>query len=142
MAERAVRIFKGGLKKQVHGSLSDRIARTLFEYRRSPQTTTGVSPAELMFGRPLRSRLSLIRPDLQHKVLKKQSQQKSAHDKLAKQRNFAEGEKVFVKMHRRDNWKPGKIVKRVAPLSFHIDLGNGRIRRCHVDQIRDVPYDQ
>ncbi len=67
LAERAVRIFKGGLKKQVHGSLSDRIARTLFEYRRTPQTTTGVSPAELMFGRPLRSRLSLIRPDLQHK---------------------------------------------------------------------------
>ncbi len=27
-------------------------------------------------------------------------------------------------------------MKRVAPLSFHIDLGTGRIRRCHVDQIR------
>ncbi len=43
---------------------------------------------------------------------------------------------MFVKMHRRDDWKPGKIVKRVAPLSFHIDLGNGRMRQCHVDQIR------
>ncbi len=43
---------------------------------------------------------------------------------------------MFVKMHRRDDWKPGKIVKRVDPLSFHIDLGNGRIRRCHVDEIR------
>ncbi len=43
---------------------------------------------------------------------------------------------MFAIMHRRDDWKPGKIVKRVAPLSFHIDLGNGRIIRCHVDQIR------
>ncbi len=79
-----------------------------------------------------------FRPDLQHNVLEKQSQHKShksAHDKSAKQRNFAEGENVFVKMHRRDDWKPGNIVKRVAPPSFRIDIGNGRIRQCHVNQI-------
>ena len=96
LAERAVRIFKEGLKKRSTGSLSDRIARTLFEYRRTPHTTTGVSPAELMSGRQLRSRLSLVRPDFQQKVLEKQTQQKSAHDMSAKHRKFAVGDSEAV----------------------------------------------
>ena len=50
LAERALHIFKEGLKKQTTGSLSDWIARLLFEYRRTPHTITGLSPAEMMFG--------------------------------------------------------------------------------------------
>ena len=136
LAERAVRIFKDGLKKQSNGSLSDRIARSLFEYRRTPHTTTGVSPAELMFGRPLRSRLSLIRPDLHERVLEKQAQQKSAHDRSAKHREFAEGEEVLIRMHRQDQWKSGKVVERSGPLSYRVELSDGPLRKCHVDQMR------
>ncbi len=54
------------------GSQSDKIARLLLEYR---HTTTGLSSAELMFGRPLRSRLSLVKPSLNSKVENKQLQQ-------------------------------------------------------------------
>ncbi len=54
LAERAVRIFKEGIAKQAQCTLSDQLARLLFEYRRTPHTTTGVSPTELIFGRPLR----------------------------------------------------------------------------------------
>ena len=64
LAERAVQIFKQGLKKMQEGTLSDRIARFLFTYRNTPQTTTGISPAEFLFGRRLRSRLDLLKPDL------------------------------------------------------------------------------
>ena len=56
LAERAVCTFKEGLKKQTTGSLSDHITRLLFEYCRTRHTITGISPAELMFGRPIRSR--------------------------------------------------------------------------------------
>ena len=42
-----------------------------------PQSTTGTSPAELLFGRPLRSRLHLLKP---HNVENKQEQQKLTHD--------------------------------------------------------------
>lgn len=79
LAERAVRIFKDGLKKQSTESLTDRIARLLFEYRRMPHTTTGVSPVELVFGRQLHSRLLLVHPAVQQKVFEKQARQKSAH---------------------------------------------------------------
>ena len=50
LAERAVCIFKEGLKNKTTGSLSDRVAQLLFEYHRTPHTTTGLSPAELMSG--------------------------------------------------------------------------------------------
>ena len=48
LAERAVQIFKRGMKKMKAGSLTDRITRVLFSYRITPQTTTGLSPAELL----------------------------------------------------------------------------------------------
>ena len=48
LAERAVQIVKKGLKKQSNGSLKTQIARVLFSYRVTPQSTTGVSPAELL----------------------------------------------------------------------------------------------
>ena len=46
LAERAVRTIKQGLRKMTEGSLSDRIARFLFQYRNTPHSTTGMIPAE------------------------------------------------------------------------------------------------
>ena len=54
LAERAVQIFKQGMKRMKAGSLTDRIARVLFSYRITPQTTTGLSPAELLMGHRLK----------------------------------------------------------------------------------------
>ena len=50
LAERAVQTFKQGMKKLNEGSLSEKIARFLFSYRITPQSTTGVSPGELLRG--------------------------------------------------------------------------------------------
>ena len=46
MAEPAVQSFKMGMKKLTTGSLEARVARFLFTYRITPQTTTGTSPSE------------------------------------------------------------------------------------------------
>ena len=59
MAERAVQIVKNGLKRDTEGTLTERLARVLFNYRIMPHSTTDVSPAALLFGRTLRSRLDL-----------------------------------------------------------------------------------
>ena len=51
MAERAVRTFKEGMKKFGNSqSIQCCVARVLFQYRITPHTTTGVSPAELRWG--------------------------------------------------------------------------------------------
>ncbi len=112
LAERAVRIFKIGLKKQTRGTLTVRIARFLFQYRNTPHTTTGSMPAELLMGRRLRSRLDLIKPDIKQRVQEKQGRQQLDHAKHAKAHSFKERESVFVKNHRNgDKWLPGEIVK-------------------------------
>ena len=68
LAERAVETMKDGLKKLVSGSLETKLAGFLCKYWLTPQTVTGVSPAELMFGRRLHSQPDLLQPDLQAKV--------------------------------------------------------------------------
>ena len=76
-AERSVRIVKDALVKQVlegkQGiSMKHRLANFLFRYYTTPQSTTGVTPAELMVKRRLRTRLSLIKPNLAQAVENKQ----------------------------------------------------------------------
>ena len=62
LAERAVQIVKRGLKKTTGGSVRSRLAKFLFAYRLTPQSTTGVSPAEMLLGKRPRSRLDILRP--------------------------------------------------------------------------------
>ena len=137
LAERAVKIFKQGLRKMAEGTLSDRIARFLFQYRNTPHTTTGMIPAELLMGRRLRSRLDLIKPSLDQRVQDKQGHQKRQHDIHAKQRNLVEGERVYLKNHRSgDSWLPGEICKATGPVSYTVKMSDGSIVRCHQDHIR------
>jgi transposase InsO family protein len=53
LAERAVQIIKRGLKKESHGDIHTRLAKILFSYRISVQSTTDTSPSELLMGRRL-----------------------------------------------------------------------------------------
>ena len=87
---------KHGVKK-ISGTLRDKLARFLFQYRITPQTTTGVSPAELLFGRRLRSCLDALHPNLAERVERKQQGQKAAHDSKAAERSFQEQDSVYVK---------------------------------------------
>ena len=86
---------KHGVKKMTSGTLRDKLARFLFQYRITPQTTTGVSPAELLFGRRLRSCLDALYPNLAERVERKQQGQKAA------ERSFQEQDSVYVKYYER-----------------------------------------
>ena len=80
LAERAVQIVKKGLKKETVGTMEERLAKVLMAYRTTPQSTTGVTPAELLQGRRIRTRLDMLKPSLEDQVEQKQSRQKSNHD--------------------------------------------------------------
>ena len=86
LAERAIQTIKENLRKCKTGSLETRISCFLFKYRTMPHTTSGVSPAELLMGRQLRSHLSLLHPDLtiRDRVANKQQNQKDHHDSHAR----------------------------------------------------------
>ena len=79
LAEEAVQIIKNGLKVTT-GNVRVRLAKILFAYRLTPQTTTGLSPAEMLLGRRPRSRLDLLKPHTADRVERKQLAQKSQHD--------------------------------------------------------------
>ena len=137
LAERAVQVFKQGMKKVSNGTILDRISRFLFQYRITPHTTTGLPPCEMLMGRKLRSRLDLLKPDVQARVISKQAKQKSDRDKHCKPRTFVEGERVFAKnFGQGKKWLPGHIVSRKGPVSFQVELQNGQKCHRHQDQLR------
>ena len=143
LTERAVQIVEQGLRKVATGSINTRLARIVLSYRITPQSTTGVSPAELLLGRRPRTRLDIIRPNTAERVEKKQMQQKFSHDKSARSRKFVAGNRVFAKNfgtgHR---WLPGKIISRAGPVSYRVRLVDGRVCRCHLDQLRSQPMEE
>lgn len=137
LAERAVQTFKSFLKKSPDGSLEDRLSKFLFSYRITPHSTTGNSPAELLFGRRPRSILDLVRPNLAQHVQTRQQQQKLHRDRNAKSRVFSVDDPVFVcNLPSKKDWLPGTIVRTTGPLSFEIALADGRTVRRHYDHIR------
>ena len=68
--ERLVQTFKNFMRVNASngGTLSQRLASFLFSYRTTPHATTSVAPCELFLGRKIRSRLDLMRPDVESRV--------------------------------------------------------------------------
>ncbi len=139
MAERAVQILKKGLKKVSDGSIKERLAKNLFAYRNTPQSTTGLTPATMLLGRKPRTRLDLIKPHIADRVEQKQEKQNSLHDSHARLRVFQAGDRVYMYVKNYgsgNNWLSGSTVKCTGPVSFLVKLQDGRDRCCHQDQIR------
>ena len=137
LAERAVQTVKDVLKKVSEESLQTKMSRFLFNYRITPQTTTGLSPAELLMKRKLKTRLDLLHPDLQGKVQKKQMKMKENHDVQAKSHSFQVGQPVFAKnFSAGSKWIPAIISETTGPVSYKVTLQDGQLVRRHVDQVR------
>ena len=71
------------MKKQADGSVDTELARYLLSYRITPQSTTDESPAQLRWGRSLRSHLDLLRPDLATRVHLAQSTKRNSMISIA-----------------------------------------------------------
>ena len=117
--------------------MRSRLAKILLTYRVTPQSTTGLAPAELLLGRRLRTRLDLPKPNTAERVELKQQQQNERHDSRGKARTFHIGDSVFEKNNSAGlNGLPGNIVETSGPVSFRVLLEDGRCKRCHQDQLR------
>ena len=71
----------------------------LLGYRFRPHTITGVPPAELLMKRELKTRLSLVHPDIGETVDNKRQGQKYHHDRTAGSRDFAVNDPVDALNH-------------------------------------------
>jgi len=103
----------------------------LFKYQKTPQTTTGLSPAEMLFGCRLRSHLDLLISTVASRVQANQHQQKTNHDD---KHEFDIGDAVYVKnFSGSPAWVPEKCRD---PLSYLVRLPNNKVVRRHVDHIK------
>lgn len=138
LAERGVQIFKREMLKIKEGSINDRMSHILFYNHITPQTTTGLSPAELLQGRRLRSRLDLIRPDLEARVIEKQLAQQSGARTGSRLRSLSVGQTVFIRnFGNGPRWFSGTIRQAVGEVSYDVALDDGRCFRRHIDHIRE-----
>ena len=121
------------------GSVRERVCKFLTRYRCTPHSTTGLSPAELMFGRSrTHIDLDLLHPYLHEHVTRKQTAQKIQHDKHAVDSDISVGDDVFVcsfSLHG-GKWLPGLVVECTGPLSYKVKTVTHGIVRRHQDRIR------
>ena len=128
LAERAVQTMKTALKKATAADVETRLICFLFQYRITPHSTTGVSPAELLMGRRPRSHLDYIYPSQGSKVFHKQMQQKAAHDQHTQFRKFEVSDLVFARNYFGTNkWIPGTVTAIRGPLSYEVTLADGHV---------------
>ena len=137
LVERCVQTFKEGFKRLREGSINTRISRFLFKYRLTPHSSTGVSPAELIFGRKLRSQLDLMKPSLEEKAHQSQDQQRKSHDKRSQARSFTKNQQVYARNYGPGpKWLSGVVVELEGSVLVQVRLTDGRIVRRHADQLR------
>eukprot|EP00731_Ephydatia_muelleri_P018868 Em0011g908a len=139
-AERAVQTLKEYLSK-TRGDLETRLSRFLFQYRLTPQTSTGSSPAELLFGRRPKSHLDFIHPDLSARVALQQERQHLASESGASIRAFLSGDKVYVRNFSPSTsssvkWLPGVVTSLAGPRSVRVALEDGTVVRRHFDHVK------
>lgn len=104
--------------------MADSLARFLFR-QRMVSSSTGDSPALLMLGRELRSKLDLVREPTP-----------SRSDAIPKQ-EFAVGEPVSVRDHRSNRPKriQGRVERNCGSRVFEVSVPHGKWKR-HYEQIR------
>lgn len=159
-AESFVKIIKKGIKTILllpskANDFQMRLSKYLFDYRNSTNGTTGTSPAQLVFGHGLRSRLDLFicnetpsSTSLCSHVKRQQCSQAKYYGGV-KRKDFVIGETVWVKQFvnkSRYYWSKGVIKRKIGKVIYEVYIAkfqkkvlrhkNQLYRRC-----KDSLYD-
>ena len=132
-AERMVRTFKEALATMKQGDLQIKLDRLLYKYRIMPHSTTGKTPAELMFNREIRTPFHLLQPGSMStpNALSNQSQRKS------KTRAFQEGELIWARnFGNGEKWISGIIKKRLGNVTYEVSFEGRPTSNRHIDHLR------
>ena len=94
--EKLVQTFKKSMKVSAHDGRthSQRLASFLLSYRTTPHNTTNEMPNELFLKRKLRTRLDLLKPDVNKSVSVEQAKQKNNHDCQCRSREYFVGQNL------------------------------------------------
>ena len=138
LAERMVQTFKQAIHKSKE-PVQLTLDRFLFNYRLTPHSATGVSPAELMLGRRPRCRLDLLWPaeGISAQVFQRQKSQRQNHSTSPRIVDIPVSAPVMVRDYstRPSKWSPAVVSEQTGPLSYKCQLNERGVVRRHLDQI-------
>ena len=144
--ERFVQKVKRGLRA-CHiekGDAAKKLDNFLFAFRTTPSTVTDRTPSELFVGRQIRTRLDILKPDMNSSINRlpiiermKRYNEKVGHRVQGRQqvREFTPGQNVLIANHVHNRkWDLGTIVSKIAPRSYLVQIGRREAKR-HVDDL-------
>ena len=134
-AERMVRTFKESMKTLKTGDIQTKLDRLLYKYRIMPHSTTGRTPAQMMFNRELRTPFHLLRPG------SLSTQARSPEELKKKTRSFHEGDTVWARNFctKGEIWLPGTISKKLGNVTYEVKFeepGKDTSNR-HIDHLKE-----
>lgn len=140
LAERLVQELKQSLKRNTVSAhpvpKQHLLANFLLAYRTTPHSTTGTTPAELLFKRKIRTRLDLLKPSFVDDMRDKQVWEEGTQRQPL--RHMEPGAQVWVYNCRdkfRLKWEAGTVLQRLGPLSYIVSV-QGSNRHVHIDHIK------
>ncbi|CAH8590406.1 unnamed protein product [Schistosoma haematobium] len=139
-AERFVDTFKRALlKAKGEGKIEEILDDFLLVYRTTPNPSAPnqMSPAEIMFGRKVRTALDAMKPQ-QRDIGKRNRKMENQFDRHhgAKRRIFQKNQKVYVRDFRYSppQWTSGRILKRQGNVMYVVEVEGQKWTR-HVNHI-------
>lgn len=151
-AENCVKVIKAALKRGLYqtreSDFHDVLNRFLLDYRNAVHSSTGVSPAQLMFGRQLRTRLDILNPKREADRKSDTSVREKVNDQQVKQRihyrgnkrnKFKNGDQVIVKDYSipgRVSWTKAEILEKLGQQTFRVKtIASEKIWKRHANQM-------
>ncbi|KAK3919719.1 hypothetical protein KUF71_008846 [Frankliniella fusca] len=153
LAERAVGIVKSMLKKCFRDPKAT-LQNCLLQYRITPITGLGASPAQLLMSRQLRSSLPIhvsklkpsVIPNVKTLLSQKSDLTKNYYDKTAggEEYEFSPSDYVYMQNPFTKEWEPGIIVEKLdEPRSYLVkNSGTSRVVRRNVTFLKPNPSGQ
>ena len=119
-------------------TLETKVSRFLFTYKTTPNTATGIPPAELMFKRRLRTAFHLLKPDT-YQVLGYKNRMEQGTKVRAPLREFKVNDSVLLRnFGSGQRWMEGTITRQFGAENFEVET-DGRLLRRHTDQLLKLP---
>ncbi|XP_065312768.1 uncharacterized protein LOC135922294 [Gordionus sp. m RMFG-2023] len=113
------------------------LANVLITHRNTPNATTGKFPAEMMFGRSLRTTLDQWKLSTRERKENALWKQKYYKDRSVEPREFEEQQKVRIANERTAGWHEGKVLQRKSAILYDVK-SEGIVKNKHADQLRDA----
>ena len=138
-AERTVKTFKTTLNKMLNkkGTINKKVQRFLMAYCTTAHSATNCTPAELLFGRRLRTALDIIKPGFSNNM------EKNRNDMICRAQNrrmreCSDGQEVFIRNFGvGSRWISEGIVNSSGPVTWLIKLEDGKTVIGHANHIRN-----